>query len=129
MELYLAKAKKVKLEELENPNADEKKILEEYKQLNKAIESDLDVDIKAAELERKYAETQKFRTEAKCEVANTAIKGVAAVGAIGVGLYKARGAISALTRLIKTSFYKEERFSTDERDIAGEIVKSLNTKD
>lgn len=129
MNLYLVNAKNVKLNKLNEDNVDEKQVLEEYKTYNKAIESDLDVDIKQAELERKQAETQKFRTEAKCEVANTAIKGVAAVGAIGVGLYKARGAISALTRLIKTSFYKEERFSTDERDIAGEIVKSLNTKD
>lgn len=129
MELYLSKAKKVKLESLEDPNVDEKKVLEEYKNLNKAIESDIDVDIKQAELERKQAETQKFRTETKCEIANTAIKGVAAVGGIAVGFYKARGAIGALVRLIKTSFHKEERFSTDERDIAGEIIKSLNTKD
>jgi hypothetical protein len=129
MELYLTNAKKIKLESLENPNEDEKKILEQYRDLNKAIESDLDVDIKAAELERKQAETSKLKTETRCEVANTAIKGIAAVGAIGVGLYKARGAIGALTKLIKTSFYKEERFSSDERDIAGEIVKSLSTKD
>ena len=129
MNLYLVNAQNVKLNKLNEDNVDEKQVLEEYKTYNKAIESDLDVDIKQAELERKNAETSKLKTEARCEVANTAIKGVAAVGAIGVGIYKARGAIGALTRLIKTSFYKEERFSTDERDIAGEIVKSLNTKD
>ena len=127
MELYLYRAKK--LEKLDDPNVDEKAVLEEYKTVNKAIESDLDVDIKHAELERKKAETQKLRTETKCEIANTAIKGVAAVGTIGVALYKARGTVQALIRLIKTSFYKEERFSTDERDLQGEIIKSLNTKD
>lgn len=129
MDLYLVNAKKVRLEELENPNADEKEILEKYKQFNKAIESDLDVDIKHAELERKHAETSKLKTESICEIAGTVIKGVAAIGTIGLGIYNTKEHSGALVKLIKTSFHKEERFSTDERDIEGEILKSIKVKD